>query len=88
MNIQMPKACISCMSFELVGFKQDEYCPHREPYSNRPKAKTRYGKCNAHKKHAFITEICGSYQQDDLIDVIDVTNRPAPLEPHQESLNF
>lgn len=86
MNIRMPKACISCQSFNMEGWADDSMCLYKGDYFRPTPTRTQFGTCSVHHKKCFCTEICGSYKQDDLIDVVDVTNRPAPMTPHQELL--
>lgn len=85
MNISMPKACISCAHYEPTGWAEDEMCMYQPGPFEAAKTRTQIGKCSAHNKQAFCTEICSSYQKDDFIDVVEVKNRPA-LVPHQEVL--
>jgi len=82
--IQMPKACISCTKFEAKGKRADEHCPFKNSFTGQRGTRTQYGHCNMHSKAVYGTEICNSYEQDDLIEVVEVENRPEPLEPHQE----
>lgn len=86
MKIQMPKACISCNHYTGTGFANDDLSPVRDMDSGARVSRCQYGTCSAHCKDVFCTELCGSYEADDLIEVVDVANRAAPLQPHQEML--
>jgi hypothetical protein len=86
-KITLPKACISYQNFEFIGTANDEHCPFAAHYAWQQKpTRTRYGKCAVKKTNVFITELCPSYEQELFIDVVDVTNRPHPMQPQQTQL--
>ena len=87
MNITMPKSCVSCQSFTYVGVAEDEHCPFPavDDWSPKP-TRTKFGNCSTCRANVFITEICPSYEADPYIDVVEVINRPAPMEPRQNQL--
>jgi hypothetical protein len=86
-KITMPKACISCQHFEFIGTTHDEHCPFVAAYKWEAKpTRTKYGKCSVTKTNVFITELCPSYKQELCIDVVNVPNRPAPMQPRQHVL--
>lgn len=87
MKIQMPKACISCVNYTGQGYKHDDQNPIPGTFGQRA-TRAQYGTCSAHCKDVFCTEICGSYEADDLIDVVPVENRSEPMQPHQELLTI
>ncbi|MER2492359.1 hypothetical protein [Catenovulum sediminis] len=88
-QITMPKACCSCQNYTPKGFKEDEHCPFYDGvvYKTR-KTRTRYGVCSKTKTDVFMTEICPNYKQEECIGVVEVENRPAPMQPHQVSFNL
>lgn len=86
MKIALPKACISCTSYEPKGKKEDPHTPFRESILYSQTKRVQYGQCNKHCKDVFCTEICTNYNQDDLVDVFEVDNRKKPMNPHQEKL--
>lgn len=75
----MPKACISCEHYQHKGYANDQHSPF---ISQR----VQYGDCSKSRAQVFATEICGTYQSIPGITLIDVTNRPAPMEPRQDAL--
>lgn len=75
----MPKACISCERYEFKGYANDEHTPFRS-------GRVPYGECSKLDSQVFATEICNTYEPMPGITLIDVTNRPAPMEPRQEAL--
>ncbi len=91
-KLTLPKSCCSCQHYTPIGFKDDEHCPHT--YKNGigketgRKTRTRYGRCSKTKTEVFMTELCPNYKQEPYINVVDVTNRPAPMNPHQVSLDL
>lgn len=87
LQMKLPKSCIACNHFTVMGYKEDKYCPYVEKYTGRQKSRTQFGECRAHNKKVFCTELCDSFAYDDnYIEVVDVANRPEPLEPHQAEL--
>lgn len=86
MKIEMPKACISCTSYEPKGKKEDKHTPFAQTIFYSQTKRVQYGQCNKHCKDVFCTEICSGYEQDDLVDVFEVANRPEPMNQHQEKL--
>lgn len=83
MKITMPKACISCNHFTGTGYKADSINPMRDQFGGRI-SRSQFGSCSAHCKDVYATEICGSFEHDDLIAVVEVENRAEPMQPHQE----
>lgn len=86
MKITLPKACISCTNYEPKGKKEDPHTPFSERILYSKTMRVQYGQCNKHCKEVFCTEICNAYEQDELVDVVEVGNRPEPMVPHQENL--
>lgn len=82
--VTMPKACVSCTHYTGLGFDNDAHCP----FTNwgRPKSRSPFGECSAHKQEVFATEICGSYQCDPTVLCVPIENRPHPRSPMQEQL--
>lgn len=86
MQMRLPKACISCNSFDVKGYKEDKHCPYVEQYTGRPKTRTQFGQCTRYEKLVFCTELCNRHAHEDNIEVFEVTNRPEALEPHQAKM--
>jgi len=86
-KITMPKSCISCQNFKFKGTTHDEHCPFvaADQWSAKP-TRTKFGQCAVTKTNVFITELCPSYEQEPYINVVPVTNRPSPMQPHQNQL--
>lgn len=85
--LRMPKACISCVHYEPLGFDDDEHCPFPpRPYSVDSKpGRTPYGSCNVHMAEVFATEICGAHEPEPQVMLAPVQNRPEPRNPIQET---
>lgn len=87
-QITMPKACISCQNYTGKGFKEDEHCPFYGRWGYENQTRTQYGHCSVTKTNVFMTEICPNYVQEECVEVVEVENRPTPMQPHQISLGL
>lgn len=85
MKIQMPKACVSCIHYSAAGYKEDSQSPIPRDYRSASK-RDQFGSCALHAKAVYFTEICGAFKGDDLIEVVAISNRAEPMNPHQEVL--
>ncbi|MDX1816076.1 MAG: hypothetical protein R3180_00045 [Marinobacter sp.] len=83
----MPKACISCVHYQNLGWKHDQHCPFKADFASSPaKTRTPFGHCDLHRSNVFATEICNSHHTEPFVKTTAVQNRPEPMTPIQERL--
>lgn len=87
-KICMPKACVSCIHFNPIGRDFDSTHQVTNEFSSAVAygARIPFGICSMYGVECFSTQICNRYSAEELIEVVDVTNRSEPREPIQESI--